>query len=577
MPFAILRTAKLKTAASINGVAGHNSRTRKTRNADPERKVENILNGGPDLHATVIEKIETAGAKYRSNSVLAQEVFLSASPEYFRPGQEDQAGTYDNERMDQWKKRSVSWLQEQFKDNMVDCKLHLDESTPHIHAVVVPLTEDKRLSARDVFSKITLRKMQTSYAKKLEPLGLQRGIKNSKAKHTDIKQYYGAVNSAEQIHTPGIDPPEKMIRKSTREKYAVQLNKELGKEFKKVAQQAENALFAQKKLKEYQHTAIQISGENYVLKEKLKLAADNARSTPLVIVLKRAGLEIDPRDKNQWLGAGYRISVKDQKFYDHNNEKGGGGAIDLVKHLNQCDYKNAVAWLGQNVSSQEAAKCIRAEAARTAVNFSKGGVQLHMPSPEWVLNGELKRYLEIERALDPRLTDPLIDQDLIYATRNKGHANAVFVCRNEHEITGAELKGLSGNFSGMALGSQRGKGAFTIGNPKSDHIVIVESAIDAISYLQLSPESCFVLSTAGVTSKPPLIQELKNNYRKLTIAYDNDATGRMFANKLRIAFPVARIEHPGRKDWNAEVKNPSAWMRLRQTGLCKTIDRGFGR
>lgn len=147
--FAILRTAKLKTEAAIKGVSGHNCRSRKTENADPEKKVENIIDGGPDLHATVIKKIENAGAKYRSNSVLAQEIFLSASPEYFRPGQEDRSGIYDEEKMTQWKEESLAWLKNEFGDNIVDCKLHLDESTPHIHAVIVPLTEDGRLSARD--------------------------------------------------------------------------------------------------------------------------------------------------------------------------------------------------------------------------------------------------------------------------------------------------------------------------------------------------------------------------------------------------------------------------------------------
>lgn len=81
MNFAIMRVAKLKCAASIKGAVGHNARTRKTTNADPLAAKKNvvIMNIGPDPYAAVMDKIKASGAKYRSNSVLAQEVFLSAS------------------------------------------------------------------------------------------------------------------------------------------------------------------------------------------------------------------------------------------------------------------------------------------------------------------------------------------------------------------------------------------------------------------------------------------------------------------------------------------------------------------
>lgn len=408
--------------------------------------------------------------------------------------------------------------------------------------------------------------MQTGYAKQLEPLGLQRGIRNSKAKHTDIKKYYQAVNSAEQIKVPEIEPPEPMVRKTAREKYAAELNRELEKQFEKANQKARNTHLAQLKLKEYQRTAMQIQKENEKLKETLKQAATNARSTPLALVLKKAGLEIDPKDKHQWIGAGYRISVKGHKFYDHNNELGGGGAIDLVKHLNQCDYKTAVSWLGQNVSVEEAAKSIRAEATRRALAFSKEPTPLCMPTPEKALESNLKQYLNEERKLHPSITDPLIEDGRIYASKYKGQMNAVFVCRNSKEITGAEIKGLSGKFSGMARGSNRKNGAFMIGEPKSKQIVFVESAIDAISYKQLNPEPSLVISTAGATSKPAFLKDLKekNSDLTVTIAYDNDEKGREYAIRLQKELPNAVIKHPVRKDWNEQVKNPSTLERLRQ-------------
>lgn len=565
--FAILRTAKLKTKASIAGVTGHNSRLKETLNADSEKSIENIIDGGTDLHATIIKKIVGAGAKYRSNSVLSQEVFLSASPEYFRPGLEDQSGTYDKERMQAWKKEAVEWLHDQFGDNVVDCKLHLDESTPHIHAVVVPLTKDNRLSARDIFSKFTLKQMQTGYAKKLETLGIKRGLENSKAKHITIQQYYNAVNSAEKIKIPQIEPPGLMVKQSSREEYAQTITEELKREIKPILQRAKFADFAQRKEKEYKHIAMEKIQENNELKKRLRQVVDNARSTHLDLVLEKAGLERDPKDKNQWVGGGHRITVKDRKFFDHNNDLGGGGAIDLVKHLNQCDYKTAVSWLGQNVSVDEAAKSIRAEANTTALNFSKKPISLKMPEPNNEFEKDLKKYLNEKRMLDPRLTDPLINQGRVYASKFRGKINAVFVCRNSNGVTGAELKGISGKFSGMAIGSIRKIGAFTIGDPECKKVIFVESAIDAISYKQIyHSEPSFVVSTAGATTAPPFVRQMKKEGWKITVAYDNDKKGQEFAKKFEKEFPGIKIKHPaaGRKDWNDLIKNPTMVMKHRQ-------------
>ncbi len=43
--------------------------------------------------------------------------------------------------------------------------------------------------------RIKLSKLQDSYAAALAPLGIERGVKGSKATHTKVKEYYQAVNS----------------------------------------------------------------------------------------------------------------------------------------------------------------------------------------------------------------------------------------------------------------------------------------------------------------------------------------------------------------------------------------------
>lgn len=65
-------------------------------------------------------------------------IVLSASPEYFRPGDPDAVGTWDEGRLAAWIEASMNQLREEHGADLVFAELHLDEDTPHIHAVVAP-------------------------------------------------------------------------------------------------------------------------------------------------------------------------------------------------------------------------------------------------------------------------------------------------------------------------------------------------------------------------------------------------------------------------------------------------------
>lgn len=97
---------------------------------------------------------------------------------------------------------SKNWLLENYSDKCVRAELHLDEVTPHIHAYIVPIDDQSQLlSHYKMFGgsnkecRIKLSRLQDSYADALAPLGIERGVKGSKATHTKIKEYYHAVNN----------------------------------------------------------------------------------------------------------------------------------------------------------------------------------------------------------------------------------------------------------------------------------------------------------------------------------------------------------------------------------------------
>ena len=65
------------------------------------------------------------------------QIVISASPSYFRDDPEA-AGTWDQERMEVWRDRSLAWLKERFGQDLVHVAIHLDEDTPHLHALIAP-------------------------------------------------------------------------------------------------------------------------------------------------------------------------------------------------------------------------------------------------------------------------------------------------------------------------------------------------------------------------------------------------------------------------------------------------------
>jgi hypothetical protein len=70
----------------------------------------------------------------------------------------------------------------------------MDESTPHIHALVMPV-ERGRINVRPwTDGPERLRKMQDSYARAVEDLGLERGIRGARARHEHIQDFYRALN-----------------------------------------------------------------------------------------------------------------------------------------------------------------------------------------------------------------------------------------------------------------------------------------------------------------------------------------------------------------------------------------------
>ena len=169
--FCIMRTEKRKRT-DLGGIERENTRTATEYNnkVAPGMDVFNVvLKESNNWLQDINNEIKTAGAKTRANSVLALDTLYTASSEFF------QGKT--NEENDKFFKDCLQFHENHF-GHIISAVVHYDETTPHLHIISVPLTQDGRLSARDVIgNKAKMSKTQDAFFEQVgKGYGLERGI-----------------------------------------------------------------------------------------------------------------------------------------------------------------------------------------------------------------------------------------------------------------------------------------------------------------------------------------------------------------------------------------------------------------
>ena len=146
--YAILRFAKYK-GPEIGRIESHNERTKEKYASNPDidtsRSHLNFHLVFPErkYRAEAEKQIAEAGCRTRSDSVRVVEVLVTASPEFFKGKKKAEIKAYFQEALD-------FIQQHQNPRTIISAVVHMDEKTPHMHLCFVPLTEDKRLSAKEI-------------------------------------------------------------------------------------------------------------------------------------------------------------------------------------------------------------------------------------------------------------------------------------------------------------------------------------------------------------------------------------------------------------------------------------------
>ena len=89
-------------------------------------------------------------------------------------------------------------------ENVVSAMVHMDEKTPHMHFLHVPVTPDGRLNANKIYTRQSLRKLQSGLPAHLQSRGfvIERGVEQtpgSTKKHLDTREFKQQQEALEKL------------------------------------------------------------------------------------------------------------------------------------------------------------------------------------------------------------------------------------------------------------------------------------------------------------------------------------------------------------------------------------------
>ena len=222
MNYGIFRSQPIMTINDLAQIGSHNKREKKAYKSNKDIKLELTKNNielvpltekyvkGFKLKVKDYEKEHNERMKTerperkktfnemlnKSKSVVADELLFTASHKFFDNMSKEDIMRWANTCMD-FVYNDLGYKKEQ----VLHATIHMDELTPHIHCVVIPLVKklDKRTNTeRYTISKkqyirdnIHLSELQDIYNVRLKEAGfeLERGIKGSDAEHQKVKEF----------------------------------------------------------------------------------------------------------------------------------------------------------------------------------------------------------------------------------------------------------------------------------------------------------------------------------------------------------------------------------------------------
>jgi hypothetical protein len=325
----------------------------------------------------------------------------------------------------------------------------------------VPVDAQGQLNCKKIFGgRAKMFAFQDSYAAATKHLGLERGVKESIAEHTTVKEYYAIVNAA----SGALDLDNLQVLKTKAAAYESMKREkdQLEKRVKLLAQQRDRVAI---ELKDIQTSIL------------AKVEVDRAMA-----------------DKNSLLSIA-QVAVELQ--VDSRELSPSVGIIDLVAATCKTNLGGALSWLNEKFGSAATAQLLTHAAQKIS----------HLPQHQFIAPGSVKsewgdvrKYLTEAKSLPAKLVDRLYDDGLIYAGEggkliclhwdfNRGTTGATAIDLKVRQHRGELVDGssLTGGFYYFEDNVQ----------VAAERIVVVNDPIDAMAYSIVNDPDCPTLYLAA--------------------------------------------------------------------------------
>lgn len=181
--YAVVHMMKIKSGA-VGGIQSHNNREHEPKtnpDVDMSRSEDNYdLISCDNYKRSIKEKlsnlVESSRAVRKDAVVICNFIVTSDNETMNALGADRQREFFQD---------SVKWFSDRYgADRVLNATVHMDETTPHLHIGVMPITQDGRLSAKAIFTKTEMKAIQTEFARDVgEKYGLERGVEGSERTH----------------------------------------------------------------------------------------------------------------------------------------------------------------------------------------------------------------------------------------------------------------------------------------------------------------------------------------------------------------------------------------------------------
>lgn len=181
--YAVVHMMKIKSGA-VGGIQSHNNREHEPKtnpDVDMSRSEDNYdLISCDNYKRSIKEKLSNlveSSRAVRKDAVVVCNFIVTSDNETMN--------ALGADRQREFFQDSVKWFSDRYgADRVLNATVHMDETTPHLHIGVMPITQDGRLSAKAIFTKTEMKAIQTEFACDVgEKYGLERGVEGSERTH----------------------------------------------------------------------------------------------------------------------------------------------------------------------------------------------------------------------------------------------------------------------------------------------------------------------------------------------------------------------------------------------------------